>query len=246
VMMEKSVLRWVIAVCILSTCASAFASDRAEPNAFLSKRAESVSQLIQQVNTDTEVADRYERHFGKSKEDLVHFLGGLHLARLNAAGTYRIYSVDSRGVIKAHPERLKAGARVFADASGMPVLKASCGNAMVPGSNDQSTALLPSVTQPSQSLEDVGLTTPVSNEADAKLLAIGVPGMPVALAPEMPGLVTTGNSNQSFVVPAALAAIGGAGSFLFGSKGGAPVPEPATILVVSGAIAALVYRRKAK
>jgi hypothetical protein len=72
------------------------------------------------------------------------------------------------------------------------------------------------------------------------------PTAPVALTPVMPTEIPTGNSNQGFAVPAALAAIGGAGAFLFGGGGSAPVPEPATYLVLLGALAALRFRKKSK
>lgn len=243
-MKEKTVLRWVVALSVLIAAAFASASDRPEPNAFLNKKADTVPQLIREVRSDSEVADRYERHFGKSREELIQYLGELHLARLNADGTYMIYAVDDNGIIKARPQRLKAGTRVFADASGMPVLKASCGNAMVPGSNALSTTVAPSVGQATSALHTIPVTTPESIESITQMNAALVPGEPAAIMPIIPGQVSTGNSNQGFVVPAALAALGGAGAILIGGRGSHPVPEPATILVMVSALAALRCRRK--
>ncbi len=238
-------LRGVAAACILALTVSAFASDRAEPNSFLNKRANSVPQLVQEVRTDDAVADRFARHFGKTREELVEYFGTLHLARLNSDGTYMIYLVDDQGVIKAKPQRLKAGTRVFADAAGTPVLKASCGNAMVPGTNAQVTSVNPGVIQASDTLRSVPVTTPESSSTFTQT-AVLTPTSPIALAPEMPQ-VTTGNSNQGFALPAALAALGGAGAILIGSGGHSnPVPEPATMLVMASALIALKARRKKK
>ncbi len=239
-------MKWLLAACVLAACAVAAASQRVEPNAFLAKKVTSVSTLIDQVSTDAEVADRYERHFGKSKSEVIRLFTTLHLARLNNAGTYRIYSVLPNGSIKAHAEKLKAGTRVFADASGMPILKMSCGNAMLTGSDTQSTALLPSVTQPNANMQAVSLTTPDS-QIVANQTPVITPGSPIALSPEFPGDSPNSVSrNQGFgVVPILLAAFGGAASIPIGSSGGnTPVPEPATIVVMAGMLVALKMRRK--
>ncbi|HVT11577.1 MAG TPA: PEP-CTERM sorting domain-containing protein [Fimbriimonadaceae bacterium] len=226
---------------------TALASDkRAEPNAFLAKKADSVTQLVHEVETDSDVADRYERHFGKSKDELVSYFGALHLAKLNSEGVYVIYSVDDQGVIKSHPQRLKAGTLVFADDKGQPILKASCGNAMVAGSNALQTSVTPSIGPASNTLHDVAASPPDAMEEVIARSAVVTPTSPVALAPEMPSQISTGTSNQGFVVPAFLMALGGAGSIIIGTKGNNPVPEPATLLVMASALVALKYRRKSK
>lgn len=247
-MKENIVLRWAAGVCLWTAFGMALASSdsRVEPNSFLSKRADTISQLVNEVGSDRTVADRYERHFGKTKSEISAYFGTLHLARLNEDGTFMIYSVDDKGVIKAHPQRLKTGTKVFADASGMPILKASCGNAMVSGSNAQSTSLIaPSITGAAESLKAVPVTTPDALEEYTKTTAI-TPGSPIALAPEMPQL-STGGSNQGIAsLPAALAALGGAGALLISSHGSSPVPEPASMVVMIGAVAAYKCRRKKK
>jgi hypothetical protein len=244
-MKEKLALRWVAALFILAVSAASFASDRPEPNAFLNRKADTIDQLVREVRTDPVVADRYERHFGKQKDELIEYFGTLHLARLNEEGTYMIYSVDDSGVIKARPQRLKAGSRVFADASGTPVLKASCGNAMVTGSNAQTAVITPSVGSATETMRNVAVTSPESMSSITAPVAL-TPASPVALTPTMPGQISTGSSNQGLALPAALAAIGGAAAFLGGGGGSAPVPEPASILVIAGALVALKYRRKSK
>lgn len=237
-------MRWIVAVTVLTLGCVAWAS-RPEPNAFLNRKADTVQQLVQQVKTDGEVADRFERHFGKSKEELVAYFSDLHLARLNEDGTYMIYSVDDKGIIKARPQHLKAGTRVFADASGLPVLKASCGNAMTSGSNVLTTTVSPAISTATDTLREFAVTTPES-VAVTNQTAVVTPASPIALMPATPGAVTTGGSNQGFALPAALAALGGAAGLLLGSGGSAPVPEPATLVVMAGAVLAFKLRRKNK
>ena len=245
-MLEKRILRWACAACLLALAACSFASDRPEPNAFLNKNANTVQELIRAVETDPDVADRYVRHFGRSKEDVIAYFRTLHLAKLKSTGTYTIYSVDDHGVIKSHPELMKAGTIVYADAAGMPILKAKCGNALVAGSNQVTAVFSPTVGPTMDDMKTVAgkFPDPLSTLPQT---AIQVPVDPIAIAPITPEIVTHGSSNQGFALPAALAAIGGAGAFLFGGGGGGqPVPEPATIMVLVGAAAAFKLRRRTK
>lgn len=246
-MMGKFVLRWAVAALIVGSSAFAFAStSRPEPNAFLNRKADTVTQLLQQIDSDPIVASRYERHFGKSKEELIQYFRGLHLAKLNADGTYMIYLVDDDGVIKAKPQRMKAGTRVFADNSGTPILKASCGNALVGGSNLISIAMSPGIGAAGTSIREV--TAVNYDPPDFPTTAVAeVPPLPLAVQPVIPDQITTGKSNQGFAVPVFLAGIGGAGALLLGGgHGGAPVPEPASIIVMIGAVAAYKMRRRKK
>jgi hypothetical protein len=242
-MKEKVLIRWIVGACLLTSMA--WALDRPEPNAFLNRRADSVSQLITEIKTDPAVADRYARHFGKTRDEMVQLVSQLHVAKLNATGTYMIYSVDDEGIIKARPQRLKAGTRVFADANGVPVLKASCGNAMVAGTNAQGAFLSPAMANVSDQLREIAVTTPVGVEEGAAPMAAAVPQTPLALTPATPPQVTTGSRNQGLALPALLAGIGGAGAFLIGGHGGGtPVPEPASMVVIGGALAAMACRRR--
>lgn len=243
-MKENIYLRWALGACLMAAVAFGYGSDRPEPNAFLNKSVHSVSELVREVQSDPDVADRYVRHFGKSKEDVMSYFRTLHLAKLNADGTYIMYSVDDNGIIKSHPELMKAGTLVYADSNGVPILKAKCGNALVSGSNQVAAMLNPTVGNTVDTMRTVPINA--SQEANAILpqTAVMTPTEPVALAPVMPP--PTGSSNQGFALPAALAAIGGAGAFLVGNGGSSPVPEPASIVVIAGALVAMKARRKAK
>ena len=239
-------MRWIAATCLLVACAIASASDRTEPNAFLDTNASNVPQLIQEVRSNRRVCDRYERHFGKTKDALIEYFGTLHLAKLNAEGIYQIYSVDDQGIIKAHAQKLKSGTRVFADASGQPVLKASCGNAMIPGSNLVSMVMTPPIGDPNGPLHSADFTTPVSEDAKIMQGVAVVPESPIALAPAMPTPdVVTGNRNQGLSILPVLLGLGGAAGIGLAGHGGPPaVPEPASLIVIGSALISLKMRRK--
>ncbi|MFI5385418.1 MAG: DUF6777 domain-containing protein [Fimbriimonadales bacterium] len=244
-MIEGLVGRLGAGICFLAVSVLALASQRAEPNAFLARKADSVQQLVQQVRTDRAVADRFERHFGRSSAELLKYFASLHLARLNQDSNYMVYGVDDLGVIKVHPQRLKAGTRVFADSTGLPILLAGCGNAMVPGSNMLAAMLLPSITEAATALRNTSVTTPDSTELST-LTAVLEPGTPVAISPSYPTATTTNRGKEGLGIPVFLAALGGAGGLFLGGGGShpGPTPEPATILVMASALVALKYRRK--
>lgn len=241
-MMVYLKMRTMICAALVLTSVAAFA--RPEPNAFLNRRVSNVRELVSQVRTDDQVADRFERHFGMSQSALVDYFSGLHVATLNEDGTYMVYSVPKDGVIKAHVERLDKGTRVFADASGMPILKASCGNALVPGSTAQVPMLSPGVPAMAQTLRAVDVTTSAGAAVPETNYVAMAPPQPVALQPATPPQVNTGSSNQNIALPVALAALGGGAAFMVGGGGSAPVPEPATVLVMVAAVGALTLRRR--
>ncbi len=241
------ILRWIVVSCFALTFTAAFA--RPEPNAFLNKRADTIAQLLDQIRSDKQVADRYERHYGMSKQELLNYFGHLHSARLAEDGTYFIYLVDDQGIIKAHSQRLRAATRVFADANGVPILKATCGNAMTNGSDMQNTAMnpeMPEMPDTTTLTRGVAVTIPESAEVFQPMAAL-TPSDPIALQPATPQ-VTTGSRNQGIaILPAILGALGGGGALLLGGGGGggggAPVPEPTGLVVLAAAIGGLLLRR---
>jgi hypothetical protein len=122
---------FVIGIVAASVVASAARPAR---NAFLDYSVSSVSGLIHEVETDHAVADRFMRHFGMSGSELVAYFETLHVERLPDSEVFSIYSIPPDGHDKVHTERLPAGAVVFADPSGKPILLMKCGNPLtVPG-----------------------------------------------------------------------------------------------------------------
>jgi hypothetical protein len=212
---------------------------RTERNSFLNRHANSVTELINQIRKDPEVRARYERHFGKSANEIIADFSKLRLGKLAKAGKYWVYNVDDEGVVNAKLLDLKAGTPVFFDAQGRPVLKKSCGNAMKPGTDEQAVNLNPDVT-PSMDLRDMSI---LDEPTPLPLIAQNMePAIPEVLEPpiivnppvqhEADIPIQTGGSGWS--IPGILLAGGG----VFVSTGGGsphtppPVPEPATLLVL--------------
>ena len=123
----------LVRVALFVFCGTALA--RPDKNSFLNHRASTVRQLLRQVKTDWQVRDRFERHFAMNQEQLFAYLGSLHRSNIQATGDYTIYSIPPDGHVKAHKERIKRGAAIFADAHGTPILLVKCGNPMTKGPN---------------------------------------------------------------------------------------------------------------
>jgi len=106
---------------------------RPDLNAFLNKRAGSVSDLVAQVKSDKSVMDRYCRHYSMSPSEVIQHLKTLQVSKLKRTDLYVIYSVPVGGALKSHLQTLRAGTPIFASSNGMPELLVKCGNPLTRG-----------------------------------------------------------------------------------------------------------------
>jgi hypothetical protein len=95
---------------------------RPDRNAFINTKAETTAELVAQAKRDKSVMDRYMRHFGMTRAEVLEYLGTLKPDTIKEEGVYAIYSVPEGGRIKMHLEKLKKGHRVFAQQDGTPQL----------------------------------------------------------------------------------------------------------------------------
>jgi len=106
-------------------------------NAYLLHRPNTTQGLVNEVEKQPAVADRYMRHFSMSKSEVEDYFSTLKLERLTAPGMYVVYSVPKGGWIKSHTQKLARGEEVWADPSGTPVLMYVCGNPLKPIGSSQ-------------------------------------------------------------------------------------------------------------
>lgn len=104
------------------------AAQRPEPNAFLNKPAHSTAELVRQIKSDPVVMDRFMRHFGMSKDEVVAMMSELRLAKMKKDTPMTVYNCNDQGVIGSKVFMIKAGALVYVDKYGNPVLKGTCAN----------------------------------------------------------------------------------------------------------------------
>ncbi len=211
-------LRILFAVIAVAAVASS-ALARTEPNSFLNRPAYTKAELEDQIRTDSVVADRYMRHFGMTKDEVIQMVDGLTLDRLQEDGVYLVYNVPKWEEVRQRALYYKKGTLVWKDKTGEPVLKASCGNPLVRGTDigvaqvapefavspvDQQRSLIavkePTTIPTSMPAEAMA---PAGMEANAAELAPIAPALPVVHAPSfnvvnvLPFLVAIGIGGSS-------------------------------------------------
>jgi hypothetical protein len=228
--------------------ASGTALARPELNAFINKPANSVPELLAQIKSDKQVADRFMRHFSMTKEEVLEFVGSLHLGTLKQSGYYTIYSAPDNGIIKAHISFFKKGTPAFVDADGNAVLRVKCANPFVRGPVKAYSTSEANVTDnptdvdlivaPETSLANGPMTTsflPNPPEVQEAIAPITLKTTPINSSPN----VFAGNPLASII------GIGGAASFI--RRGNTnPVPEPASIIAITAGVGVLLRKRKKK
>lgn len=254
----NKVLAFWIGVLGLAMAMPAFADTRPEPNAFLNRPANSLQAVIRQIETDPEVADRFVRHFGMSRDAVVDYFRTLRTDQLREAGVYRVYNAQPNGEIQWRMLRLRAGTVVYVDASGQPILKANCANPMVTGTD----RLQGDMAAPATAMAATATMLEMAVQAEGEALwAVSVmqPQMPVVeeegiFDVEVPLTTVTeiaGGSPAGLGGFAGLPLLGLGGFLLGGSNGGGvvpivtdPIPEPATVVALALGAGLLATRRR--
>ncbi len=220
---------------------------RPELNAFINKPANSIPELIAQIKSDKQVADRFMRHFSMSKEEVLEFVGTLHLGSLQDSGYYTIYSAPENGVIKAHISFFKKGTPAFVDADGSPILRVKCANPFVRGKVKAYSVSEPSVEHSSETL---GVIPEASLKADS-IIANSTPPIPEMAIDNPVTLRTTGITSSPNVFAGAnpvatILGLGGGAAIFVNKNNPSVVPEPASMFAITLGVGALLLRRKKK
>jgi hypothetical protein len=260
---------WAFCSFIVIT-AACFAA-RPERNAFVDYRVVSVIDLEQQIKTDPAVADRYERHFGMTKGQLLSFVATLHRSRLANDRTFTVYSVPVDGHVKMHMQRFKEGEPIFADAGGNPILLVRCGNPLTLGPEEANAVSLPSVDvspadTPDESLKIAaapGLYAGNSAPPDM-LITTPTPSGDTTYTPETPETLTSPGEGPASA-PQSFGGTGGSGPggggylpyipilggiiYGIGSSGGnhpLSTPEPLSFIPLGFGLVGVMIRRSKK
>jgi hypothetical protein len=146
---------------LLQGALAAKATPGVPPGAFLLYPANSTRELIQEVEHESTVADRYKRHFDiATTGDVELALAQLHLTRLPAdrdLPVWYVHIINGAEIMGYKLRHVPAGTLVFADGKNTPVLIAECGNPI-------GTVSLPPAKSVAHNQFDLtpSLTTPVS------------------------------------------------------------------------------------
>lgn len=230
---------------------------RPDLNAFVNHKITDTQSLLAEVKNNPEVADRYERHFAMSRQELLDFLSTLHLEPLANTAEFTVYSVPPDGVVRMHREVYKKGTPFFVDSTGNPTLVVKCGNPVIlghprtvkarlsplPVTTTDLAAFLPDVRDAAVDMPDLLDAEPVIPEVAPDVL-VG-PAEPIAKT-SVP-LIGNVRSALPYLGLAPLLAP------IFGSSGGNggnsilfPTPEPAPFMALGLGALALLRRRHRK
>ncbi len=234
----------ILGALVFGVAGSAIA--RPELNAFINKPANSVPELLAQIKSDKQVADRFMRHFSMSKEEVLEYVGSLHLGSLQQSGYYTIYSAPDTGIIKAHISFFKKGTPAFVDADGTAILRVKCANPFVGGPVRPYSTSTPSVVSSESGTLPVNPGPSIGSDSIDSSFTPPVPEVsidnPITLK------TTPVNSSPGVFAGNSIASILGlGGAAIFVNKGSTQsVPEPASLLAIAVGVGALARRRNKK
>jgi len=110
------------------------ASATMPPNSYLRKTANTVREILAQIDQHPEVRSRYERHFGMTKPELAVYLSDLKLTKVDTSGRYLVYNVPAdTGELRAKLLYLRKGTKIWKNSQGATILQWICGNPMTRG-----------------------------------------------------------------------------------------------------------------
>ena len=228
-------LKNAVVLSLIVAASSSFAMPR---NSYLVRPARTHADLITQIKAEPIVADRYMRHFGMNRKEMIEYVDSLKLTRLEKTAVYMIYGVPKNGQLHANPQLLKRGTLIWVDASGAPILLEICGNPFTQGPkhttmNDvisanpaQPDGMAPMATYPAE---------PVASAPVAITMAPQTPTAPVI----EPVVESVSTSRTNFGWLALLPAIA-----LIPTGGDDPVPEPASMTALALGVGSLIARRR--
>lgn len=236
-MFLKRVFGIFLILSVLTACVSA----RPDRNAFINQKVNTTAELVNQARRDPAVMDRYMRHFGMTRAEVLSYLGTLKPDTIKEEGVYAIYSVPEGGKIKMRLERLKKGHKVFAMSDGTPQLIHLCGNPLTLGPKNVIALNRTPVTSTETFVDETPITIITETESEVEPLLAMQPAEPAytLVTPETtPQVITSAGGFNP--LPLALGGL----AFLDGGGGGEPVPEPMTMVVFGAGLAYIGARRR--
>lgn len=264
-MKENRLLFACLGVLALATTSLA----RPEPNAFLNKGATDLYGIMRQVKNDPQVLERFEKHYGLSKWQIIEYFRHLKPGRIAEPGAYIVYNVKPDGIVRSRIFNLRAGTLVYVDESGQPVLRKRCGNPMTKGPSKLTISDLETLAETAPPTDIRPVDDGPIPDATIAPESMNIEELPEAMSPAEPPIIEPPVINPPIVNPpvepplipepvvkpnfegpslswlAPLLAGGFVTTIDVGSNGGPPpVPEPATFATALIALAGYRLARR--
>ena len=238
--------KWPTLAALLTLAAiSGQAVAQPEPNAFIGKPTPTIESLLAHVQADAVVMSRFMRHFGMTSEEVVAYLGSLKRGKIREDGAYLIYNTPESGEIRARVLFYRKGTAVWMDEAGRYILKLSCGNPMIRGTDYRPADDPEGINM--KSMTDVRqlVTDPPTGVDVGTLTGTVVPPVP----PETAAITFTTDPpmdpvfTEQILAPVALLIPYTAGIMV---STGQPIPEPGSMLALGFGIASFAAMRRRK
>lgn len=211
----------------LSALAALASAGRLPPNAFIEQPTPTFKSFLSHVHSNARVMDKYMRHFGMTRPEVVAYFGTLHPGRLTKAALFEVFNVPGTGAIRSKNFVLKKGTEVWADYRNRPVMMKVCGNPVTRGpktvadANDVDTGtLVEDKARDGLKAVDFGIEKEVAASEDV-ILTVMEPGLPIVEAVPTPEVAVasgqmpiTGPMPPSIMTSAAIPAGLGAAQWL--------------------------------
>ena len=237
------------ALVLVGVLAASMAVARTEPNSFFNVTVSSKAEMMRHIKSDNQVMVRFMRHFGMTRDEVITYFDSLHMEELKEDGVYLVYNVPESEEIRARAIFYKKGTKVWVDPNGTIVLKASCGNPMLRGTDKTTVAIESPIetaiapVMPTEAVIPQGVPVPTVPQ----VLPDGIESSALPFAAESPAdltsIITSGSSfNPAFLLP--LAAV----PFIIKDGDNPPdaIPEPATFVALASGAGLIAARRKKK
>jgi len=123
--------------CLASAAVAAESIAVVPRNSYLIRPVASARDLANQIRTEPVVAQRYARHFKRSAWEFADYVEKhLRLTRLERAQTFNVYYSPPDDRLLVVRRTLPKGTPVFVERNtGKPILKANCGNPLMPAAS---------------------------------------------------------------------------------------------------------------
>jgi hypothetical protein len=223
---------------------AASAVARPDRNAFIEQKVNTTSELVNHVKRNPGVMDRYMRHYGMTRAEVIAYLSTLRPSTIQEEGVYTVYSVPEGGKIRLNLQRLKKGRTIFVMPDGNPELVMLCGNPMTLGPKQVVALNRTPVTTTEVVADEVPVTILTETESEATPLTAMQPKEPVYTFTTPPVIDETpipipvsGGFNPW---PLALGGL----AFIDNGGGTAVVPEPMSMAAFGAGLALLGLRRR--
>lgn len=226
---------------VATTSQVAFAKERTPPGSFLTYRATSVAELVNEVNTDPVARARLANHFGVAQGQLAeYFAARLKLVSLTSPLKAQVWYVSKGNSLQVKTKLLPKGTPVFVTHEGTPLILWSCGNPM--------RKVLPEalvISEPEPPIEAVEVKpAPIETIAAAAVSAVPAPVTAAALPAAVP-VVTDLAVASTVSVPPMLGGLGVlsllGGLVAHGSDSTPWVPEPSGLAAVATGLLAVPF-----